>query len=705
MKELGRLLNRKTILLILAAACICVVAVFAGDFSDCGIDNYKIKVREYNWLIDGHTDEQIQEHADELAQDDRRIFKRLAKEYKEKSDYIDGYTESVKAVITNASNMKKFSVFGTSESIANINKTENDYKRIENVQVRELNSRAVEQFLKNDISIYIVLALMIYIIYIIYEYRDNGMWQIIYTAVNGRMRIAVKDIAAVGLGALFVSLTMQLCGLVSMLVVYGGWDSLTAPVQCLKGYNNFTYPISVMTYLFIRYMIISLIEDNKIIHDTIKIPEIIRFCAIIPDFELSTEKARSVLPKTIDHKDGVFNVSRATLLVTAFKKINIINVMNVSSILRKYDNIMIAGVPVRMINVLCMVCISIAVISAIFLALLGKVIRPGRTAGFIGKMIEKIGHGVQRVLDRFPHFWKEMYKFLITARGWIVICVVVFITIFICNNQKIAYSEDEKKRDEYYQQYGGRDYSGFTSLIEQRQNDVYEAQAKLDTAREQYERGELSEDDVSRYVYNLMDAERLLDNMSEYMQQIEYVSQIKEQYGIDAYVMSQRGYDQIFGIKGATRKLLIYIILGFGVVLIAETENSVEYKNGMNMLIGSSKKGRRWEHTVKAAAVCILVGVSAFLLYIIEMIIMYKAYGMPYINAPLISLTYMNTAKVFRNITISQYMLILMAEEILFAVAVGLETVFASRHIFKKNSGKGIPLIIVINTAILCIIM
>lgn len=68
MKELGRLLNRKTILLILAAACICVVAVFAGDFSDCGIDNYKIKAREYNWLINGHTDEQIQEHADELAQ-------------------------------------------------------------------------------------------------------------------------------------------------------------------------------------------------------------------------------------------------------------------------------------------------------------------------------------------------------------------------------------------------------------------------------------------------------------------------------------------------------------------------------------------------------------------------------------------------------------------------------------------------------------
>ena len=48
----------------------------------------------------------------------------------------------------------------------------------------------------------------------------------------------------------------------------------------------------------------------------------------------------------------------------------------------------------------------------------------------------------------------------------------------------------------------------------------------------------------------------------------------------------------------------------------------------------------------------------------------------------------MNTAKVFRNITISQYMLILMAEEILFAVAVGLENSIASRHIFKKEFGE-----------------
>ena len=70
-------------------------------------------------------------------------------------------------------------------------------------------------------------------------------------------------------------------------------------------------------------MIVSFMEDEKIYYDTIKVPKNLRFCALIPDFKLSTEKARSVLPKTIDYKDGVFNVSRATLLVTAFMNNNL----------------------------------------------------------------------------------------------------------------------------------------------------------------------------------------------------------------------------------------------------------------------------------------------------------------------------------------------------------------------------------------------
>lgn len=44
------------------------------------------------------------------------------------------------------------------------------------------------------------------------------------------------------------------------------------------------------------------------LHDDIK------FAAVIPDFELKTSLARSVLPKQVAHSDAVFNLSRAALM-------------------------------------------------------------------------------------------------------------------------------------------------------------------------------------------------------------------------------------------------------------------------------------------------------------------------------------------------------------------------------------------------------
>lgn len=39
----------------------------------------------------------------------------------------------------------------------------------------------------------------------------------------------------------------------------------------------------------------------------------LKFVAIIPDFELKTEKARACLPEQVSHKDAVYNLSRAAL--------------------------------------------------------------------------------------------------------------------------------------------------------------------------------------------------------------------------------------------------------------------------------------------------------------------------------------------------------------------------------------------------------
>ncbi|NSB16256.1 homoserine kinase [Clostridium beijerinckii] len=65
-------------------------------------------------------------------------------------------------------------------------------------------------------------------------------------------------------------------------------------------------------------MVVAIVDENKTYYDKIDVKSGIRFVSIIPNFRLSTEEARKVLPKEISLKDGVYNVSRAALMVACF---------------------------------------------------------------------------------------------------------------------------------------------------------------------------------------------------------------------------------------------------------------------------------------------------------------------------------------------------------------------------------------------------
>ncbi len=65
--------------------------------------------------------------------------------------------------------------------------------------------------------------------------------------------------------------------------------------------------------------ITALLEDGKTYYNRIDFPEDLKAVVVIPDFELSTEEARSVLPEEIPLKDGIFNVQRVSLFISALQ--------------------------------------------------------------------------------------------------------------------------------------------------------------------------------------------------------------------------------------------------------------------------------------------------------------------------------------------------------------------------------------------------
>ncbi len=65
--------------------------------------------------------------------------------------------------------------------------------------------------------------------------------------------------------------------------------------------------------------ITALKSENRTYYNSIYFPEDIKFVVVIPELELSTEKAREVLPKTIPLSDAIFNIQRVAMFISALK--------------------------------------------------------------------------------------------------------------------------------------------------------------------------------------------------------------------------------------------------------------------------------------------------------------------------------------------------------------------------------------------------
>ena len=64
-------------------------------------------------------------------------------------------------------------------------------------------------------------------------------------------------------------------------------------------------------------LVTSVMENGKVYSVSVPVSRAIKFCAFVPDFELKTDHARSILPQKISLDDGVYNLSRSALMTAS----------------------------------------------------------------------------------------------------------------------------------------------------------------------------------------------------------------------------------------------------------------------------------------------------------------------------------------------------------------------------------------------------
>ena len=88
-------------------------------------------------------------------------------------------------------------------------------------------------------------------------------------------------------------------------------DELALVASAIEGHPDNTNPA------LYGNMVVGAIEGKDMKNVKLRLPENITFATMVPDFPVSTHKARAVLPETFSREDAVFNSSRAALLVAS----------------------------------------------------------------------------------------------------------------------------------------------------------------------------------------------------------------------------------------------------------------------------------------------------------------------------------------------------------------------------------------------------
>lgn len=90
-----------------------------------------------------------------------------------------------------------------------------------------------------------------------------------------------------------------------------GRDELAQMAAQLEGHPDNSNPA------IFGSMVVGALNEKEMKHVRLELPEDLIFAIMVPDFPVSTEKARGVLPDTYSRADVVFNASRAALLIAS----------------------------------------------------------------------------------------------------------------------------------------------------------------------------------------------------------------------------------------------------------------------------------------------------------------------------------------------------------------------------------------------------
>lgn len=732
MEEWKRVFHKKTIILILVAMLANLILFTYGQLSGRNLTDFRFANQEYQKLVKQYENTELTEAFEQSSQDLLTIGKfnkgrelgeindgsqqMLAyytameptqqtqlqldlKHVKSKLEYLSSYQSSVNNVIANADNLKKYSLFSKQDSFSynNILRTAADFERVENTAVKLDNDRGVDAFVHYYYLYYIAAAIMVLIIYSLFQERENGIWKLVHNTANGRIPLALTRLGIIIGGSFVVLAVLYGSTFLMSMFLYGGWADLKNPIQTLSDFNKFTYSLSKWNYVCRLYLVawFALAGMGTILWMLFTVFRNRNHTLVFVGCFVGVE---ILLYQKIEMQ-SVYN---------ALRYINIVSILKINEVLSSYLNWGFTTYVFSVLSILLFALGCIAFLSAVIAIMSYADMRPETRTSRVAKLFTLLHMQYQKAFSKYPVVIKELHKFVVTGKGiWVVVCVIL-ISIYFSTTGKMTFTDQQMEMDQMYLEHGGADYSYIKEYVSNLMEEYQKAQQQMEETQARYDAGEIEQSQYIQAVGAVQYQAGVISRLREYQEKINYMQELKDSNGIKGWLISDRGYEEIFGQYAKQRELILILILVTGVMFVISESISMEYRTGMAYIIKSCPNGRKWVTIRKvAASVLFTVGLMS-VVYCIDYWNLSRIYGLPYLQAPVMSLGFMKeyvSSGIFSvgllhtriiNMSILDWIICRMVMRLLVVMVTMTIALVISKVIGKKGSRAVMPLVLTV---------
>lgn len=199
--------------------------------------------------------------------------------------------------------------------------------------------------------------------------------------------------------------------------------------------------------------------------------------------------------------------------------------------------------------------------------------------------------GYYAAVARLPVIMLEGYKILVLQRGFLVILLLGVLMVQVPVNGGVAFDDTKNLLRDYYRDAGGNlPGQEADRRIKEYEQKLADKQEKYNTVQNAVNAGEhvnVSERD------NLADEIKILSAALQDMHhQLAYLSELKEERGVDAQIIMPFTYEYLLGGRMDYSMNLINLYVILAVIFLAGASLSYENRGGMKKQIRSGINGR-----------------------------------------------------------------------------------------------------------------